>query len=222
LKDDAAIYEGHVVFPNLTPSTSAIATNIAGAGAIAAYQSTNMEGAGKSFKAETFERISSVSQTDSFDKNNHGNAYRVDPIQYRRPQKEKRIQAVIARDIMSSPVFTLEETTTAQEARRVFTERKFRHIPIVSKTGKLVGIVSDRDFLGFVGESESTIIKDLMVTNILTTRPEAEIRTIAEVLITHHIGCLPIVDEMGLLVGMLTRGDILRAVVNHAPIELWT
>ena len=70
-------------------------------------------------------------------------------------------------------------------------------------------------------ESQSTVAS-IMKTNVLTARPATEIRSVANVMFKQRIGAMPIVDEGGKLVGILTRSDILKAVINRAPLELWT
>jgi acetoin utilization protein AcuB len=138
------------------------------------------------------------------------------------PQREKVLRA---EQIMSSNVVTLSSSDRLKEARHIFENRRFRHVPIVSNTGKLVGILSDRDLLKNLnqqGIEKPLSIEDVMVKSVLTARPETEIRMIAKIMFDERIGALPIVDSDEKLVGILTRSDILRTIVNRAPLELWT
>ena len=57
--------------------------------------------------------------------------------------------------------------------------------------------------------------------NVITATPDTRIREIARLLIERRIGAMPIMDKYDNLVGIITRSDVLRAVVNHAPLELW-
>jgi len=222
VSDDAAVFDGHVLPTNRDLSGIHDSTNIGRAGAIMAYQVQSGEVSADISKHEEISPIQSVDADHNIDQEHGKSAYRVTPINnYRRPTQDRHT-AVIAADIMSSPVFTILSNTSLTEVKSIFREHKFRHIPIVSQTNKLVGIISDRDFFGRKSDLDAVIVGDLMVTNILTARPETEIRDIAEVMIGHEIGCLPILDEVGTIVGIVTRGDILRAIVNHAPVEMWT
>ena len=198
-----------------------------------AYRVQEMEFEPELQPTELIPKVGAVQHSTQVNDDAGESRERVNPIKrsnYRSaPPDKERKRVVAAIDIMSSPVFSLREDMPLEEAEKVFKSKKFRHIPIVSAAGQLVGIVSDRDFIGrvLVGPSpqknaNASLIRERMVTNILTARPQTEIRAIAEVMIAHHIGCLPIVEESGALVGILTRSDILRAIVNHAPIELWT
>ncbi|WP_298220793.1 CBS domain-containing protein [Halothiobacillus sp.] len=55
----------------------------------------------------------------------------------------------------------------------------------------------------------------------MTATTNTNIRELARVLLAQDIRGLPIVNEAGEVVGVVTRGDILRALVNYAPLELW-
>ncbi|MDH5730562.1 MAG: CBS domain-containing protein, partial [Gammaproteobacteria bacterium] len=147
-------------------------------------------------------------------------------------QKEPQ-PAIIARQIMRSPVTTLTESASLLEAWNLFRETRYRHIPIVNVHGVLTGLVSDRDLLRYAATSghvppydensaEAKLsIRDLMRTRVLTASPETEIRFIARVLIEQRIGVMPIVNEQSEPLGMITRSDILRTIIHHSELELW-
>ena len=145
---------------------------------------------------------------------------------------QPRQPAIQAKQIMTSPVFTLPPTTLLSEAWQAIKTNRFRHIPILSETGRLIGILSDRDLLHATIQMASTSttknhrgpatsIEDIMIKNILSATPETEIRTIARIMFEERIGSMPLVDATEEVVGILTRSDILRTVVNEAPFELW-
>ncbi|MEZ4275662.1 MAG: CBS domain-containing protein [Nitrospirales bacterium] len=56
---------------------------------------------------------------------------------------------------------------------------------------------------------------------VLVASPDAELCALARVLLEEHIGALPIVSESVGLVGMITRSDILRALVAHPDFDQW-
>ena len=143
-----------------------------------------------------------------------------------------REPAVLAKQLMSSPVTTLPPTTPISAAWELIHNRRFRHIPILSEQDKLIGILSDRDLFREtisrltasnqpISRASGTTIQEVMITNILAASPETEIRAIARLLFEERIGAMPIVNDVEELVGILTRSDILRTVVTQAPFELW-
>jgi acetoin utilization protein AcuB len=91
---------------------------------------------------------------------------------------------------------------------------------VVTPDGTIVGMLSDRELLANPWDERNVSAR--MATPVLTATPDASIRDIARVLIEERIGAMPIADDHGRLVGLLTRTDILRAVVARAPLELWT
>lgn len=130
--------------------------------------------------------------------------------------------AVRAEQIMSAPLVSVDVDMPIDELRQIIKTKRFRHIPVVSKDGVMCGIVSDRDlFVLSEDESASDIVESIMTKNVLTATPNTSIREIARVLFEERIGCMPIVDEGGVVVGMITRSDILRALIKHAPLDLW-
>lgn len=143
--------------------------------------------------------------------------------------KHERRRVREARQLMSAPVIHLRPDDTVGDAWDIVTERGFRHLPVLDEDSRLVGILSDRDLLRVAGTPDSRPQSDVskrpvrvvMRTEVHSARPGAPIRSIAEVMFEHRIGAMPIVDENGSLVGMLTRTDILRVLVNEAPLDLW-
>lgn len=149
----------------------------------------------------------------------------------RREERERK-PAVLARQIMISPVTMLPPDASIAEAREIMKDREFHHIPIVDVDRKPIGIISDRDILRGkphpdhrvtrrLPEGPPVTVRDLMSTRLLTATAETEIREIARVMVREKIGCLPIVDNAHNLIGILTSTDVLQCVVNNAPLELW-
>jgi len=146
--------------------------------------------------------------------------------------KERGI-ALHAHQIMTAPVVTLYRETTIAEAWRLFRERRFRHVPVVTEQGKIYGIISDRDLLRYAATSgkvppysdstpeAKTPIDNLTKTRVITSSQDTEIRQIARMLFEQRVGAMPVVSEGGVIEGIITRSDILRTLVNHAPLELW-
>jgi len=147
-------------------------------------------------------------------------------------QRERGL-ALHAHQIMTSPVVTLNLDTSITQAWSLFRERRFRHVPVVMENRKIYGIVSDRDLLRYAAVSgkippfsdnsieAKTSIESLIKTRVITSAVDTEIREIARMLFEQRIGAMPVVTETGLLEGIITRSDILRTLVNHAPLELW-
>lgn len=152
---------------------------------------------------------------------------------YQKQAQQERRPAILASQIMASPVVTLPPEATMAEAWELIRAKRFRHVPVVSHKNELVGIISDRDLLLEAGNTYSTIsphdnagkeqttIQGLIRRKVLTASPDTGIREIARILFEERIGSMPIVDDKGMLVGIITRSDILRTIINNAPLDLW-
>jgi len=115
-----------------------------------------------------------------------------------------------ARDVMASPVSTLQADASIAQAWQFVQGNDVRHVPIVSTDGTIRGVVSDRDLLrdavadaiapGAKPLTDRQVV-DLVSPRLLTAGPETEIAAIARVLYEEHVGCLPIIDEDKNLVG---------------------
>lgn len=145
----------------------------------------------------------------------------------------KRERALQAKDMMSSPVESLTPQTSIRNAYEIFQTKRYRHMPVLDQN-HLVGILSDRDLLRLAAENAKDTAGDgkeaarkeyvgaVMIHAVLSASPETEVHDVARVLFEERIGCLPIVSGDGSLVGIITRSDILRGVMNRAALELWT
>ena len=115
--------------------------------------------------------------------------------------------------------------TTLGEALRVMRDRRVRHLPVV-EGGELVGIISDRDVrlampspLGAgtpeeVARVESTPVEGVMTRGVISAGPFDTVEDAAVQMRRHRVGCLPVLDAGGALLGILTETDILHAFVE--------
>ena len=104
---------------------------------------------------------------------------------------------------------TLSPEHSVQDALNMMAEYSIGGIPVVDKTNKLVGIVTNRD-LRFERNLVKKV-KDAMTSkNLITTREFTDFEKAADILQEHRIEKLPVVDEGYRLVGLITYKDILK------------
>jgi len=131
-----------------------------------------------------------------------------------------------AKQIMSSPVVCLNTEMSIADALVLFKNQTYRHMPVLTKDNELTGIVSDRDLLQYssmLSETRNNLsnpINNIMSTPVLTASIETDVRYIAKLFVLEHIGAMPVMSE-GKLTGIITRSDIMRAVMHHFNMELW-
>lgn len=145
----------------------------------------------------------------------------------------ERHKILYAHEIMSSPVVTLPPSTTLAQAWLLIQDHRFRYIPIVNSAGAPLGIVSDRNLLKsavtlgwniFKSDENDTTGQTIgmqFLSPVLTSQPNAEIHSIAKAMFENHIGAMPIINDQNAVIGIITRSDILRALVHLGPLEIW-
>ncbi len=145
--------------------------------------------------------------------------------------KEERKQIFYARDIMSTNVQCISPNDSIVKVEMIFHSQRFRHMPVIDSGSFLQGILSERDLLKFtiqnlrtsIVESNREKVKDIMQTKVLSAFPETPIREIARIMFEEKVGSVPILDkEKKHLLGIITRSDILRRVMNNPPLDLYT
>ncbi len=133
---------------------------------------------------------------------------------------------------MSAKPYTVEEGESLSAAMRLLKDKQIRRLPVLRK-GKLVGIVTDRD-LKAASPSEATSldiwelhflleklkVKDVMSKELITIGPKDTIEESAMIMMQKKIGGLPVVDESGALIGILTEDDVFRALVEVTGVNL--
>ncbi len=127
---------------------------------------------------------------------------------------------------MSKSPLTIKRDDSFQTALNLLRQGGVRHLPVLEGR-KLVGIVTDRD-LRQASPSPATslsiyeikyllnkiAVEDLMVKDVITVPPTATIESAAKLLCEHKIGALPVVNEKGELLGIITETDILETFVE--------
>ena len=107
------------------------------------------------------------------------------------------------------PVTILRGSTVA-DALRMMSEYHIGGIPVVDENGKLVGIVTNRD-LRFERDHSRAIDEVMTKENLVTTSSTTNLEEAADILQSHKIEKLPVVDNEGKLIGLVTYKDITKA-----------
>jgi len=127
---------------------------------------------------------------------------------------------------MTPNVITVDKNESLGTALRLMRENRIRRLPVVSG-GKLVGIVSDRDLKGALPSRATSLdvwelhalidklkVSEIMTKNVVTTKPGATIERVAMIMMERKIEGLPVLDAKGGLVGIVTEGDVFRALTE--------
>jgi len=114
-----------------------------------------------------------------------------------------------AENVMIFDPITIRPDATVAEAINLMTEYRIGGIPVVDNNGILKGIVTNRD-LRFEN-NRAKRITEVMTTKLITTNHQTDLEAAARILQKHKIEKLPMVDETGKLIGLITYKDITKA-----------
>jgi len=124
--------------------------------------------------------------------------------QARQVRKVKRAESVMIHD----PI-TLHKEGKVEDAMNLMQEYKIGGIPVVDENKKLIGIVTNRD-LRFERDIKRPI-SEIMTHDVITAPQKSDLESAAQILQKHKIEKLPIVDDKGILIGLITYKDITKA-----------
>jgi acetoin utilization protein AcuB len=133
---------------------------------------------------------------------------------------------MLVRDRMTSNPTIVTTETNLKEALELVRSKPFRHLPVLDKDGKLVGIVTEKSLVYASPISTTTLsvfevdyilsrtkIGQIIQGDVVTVGPDLPIEEAARVMIDHGIGCLPVVED-DKLVGIISDTDIFRVFVE--------
>lgn len=136
------------------------------------------------------------------------------------------VQDLTVADVMSFPLITIEAEVTMAHARDLLEQYHCHHL-VVTNRGTPVAVLSDRDiirslspFLGTIAEQPRdtyTLFRPVMqiaTFHPVTMHRGASIYEAASTLLDRSISCLPVVDDTGAIVGIVTSSDLMRGMLN--------
>lgn len=120
-----------------------------------------------------------------------------------------QIQYDVVGNVMSTDLVTVREDDLLDLVLKIMEWRRIHHLPVEDEMGNLKGLVTmnhaDR-YLQERGEGSLAVVKDVMVTDLITIGPGDDIKYALLLMVDHKISSLPVV-ERGKLVGILTNND---------------
>jgi CBS domain-containing protein len=138
-------------------------------------------------------------------------------------------------ELMTKVVITVSPETTLKDAAAILAERRVSGVPVVDTEGAVVGVFSEGDVLyresggaqdGFrfaawpgppdhlEAKLDSTIVGESMSSPAVTIGVRSAVTDAAKTMIGEGVNRLPVIDDEGRLVGIVTRADLVRAFVR--------
>jgi len=126
-------------------------------------------------------------------------------------------------EIMIKQVVTIDPYDNVSEVKRIFSNVRFHHLLVLEKE-KLIGVVSDRDYLKAISpfintDRERSVdraslkrkVHQIMSRKPLTTvGPDTSIEAACHLLLKHNISCLPVINDQEKIEGIITWKDLLK------------
>jgi CBS domain-containing protein len=137
---------------------------------------------------------------------------------------------MLVKDLMIKEVVTVTPETGVEEAYRIMERHDIRRLPVVEEDGTLIGIVTETDARQVLVPWRSSIkkrrekefyylardetVEDIMTSDVITIKPNNRITEVARLLHEHKFGGLPVVDDDGRVIGIVTTIDLITLLID--------
>jgi CBS domain-containing protein len=126
---------------------------------------------------------------------------------------------MFAKDVMTRDIITVSPSTSVRALASLLIKNQISGAPVATKTGRIVGVVSEADIVAKRGKDVGSI----MSKKVIRVSEDTAVEEIAELMNRHMVKRLPVMDGRK-LVGIVSRADIVGAIARgehvalHAPI----
>ncbi len=155
---------------------------------------------------------------------------------------ERISRSVLARDMMTKEVVFVSRDTPLDEVASLMGDRGISGLPVTDDTGRVLGVISEKDFLFRMGEAGPknfmTVIAnclkakgcialpirakkagDIMSSPAVTVHESSSYFEVADIMAKRGINRVPVIDTESRLMGIITRNDLIRASSRNATCE---
>lgn len=145
-------------------------------------------------------------------------------------------------DVMTRDFVAVQRDTPLRTLVELLIRRNYRALPVTDREGRIAGIVTNGDLIdrGGLGlraellhtlatgtlaqelerlERDGKTAADIMTSEVVTVRPETDLRSAGQLMSAQRLKRLPVVEQDGHVVGIVSRVDILRAAGENFPVE---
>ncbi|MBQ9407513.1 MAG: CBS domain-containing protein [Desulfovibrio sp.] len=137
------------------------------------------------------------------------------------------------RDWMTTEVVSVGPNTPLLKVGKLMKDHHIRRVPVVDEKGQVIGIISDRDVRDASPSKATTLdmyelhyllaeikAKNIMTPQPITVKPGDSIERVALIMQEKAIGGLPVVDDTGKMVGIISDHDVFAALVDITGVRL--
>lgn len=149
-------------------------------------------------------------------------------------EEDKRKPLTTVGDVMRRPSHVVRDIASVRDAWQLLSERNIGQAPVVDAQGKLVGLLTRAELLqpqrlayalddqakwqSMLGEPVSQI----MHQPVPSAQVDTDLRRVASLLLDTGLPGIPVTDDLGGVIGFVSRTDLLRALATDPPLDLWS
>ena len=138
------------------------------------------------------------------------------------------LRKTLLKSVMTSPAITVFELEDFSVVKDKFELYSIRHLPVVNHKGVLVGLITQRDLYKIHSPRrlqdgswyydkdllDGFILSKVMLSEIYTLKPENTLEDVVNAMVQFKFGCIPIVDDNNIPVGIITNDNILNFLLT--------
>lgn len=142
---------------------------------------------------------------------------------------DTRVDIYHVEQIMAHQVITISDDKTIIECYEIMKQHAIQQLPIIDDNQlHLKGIITRHDILKYLlndleyaQENVDKSINNISTKKIITTDPISDIRRVSQVMLDFNLNAIPVVNSDDILVGIVSRNDIVKAVASLPHLQLW-
>ncbi|KAB7887062.1 CBS domain-containing protein [Poseidonibacter ostreae] len=132
-------------------------------------------------------------------------------------------------DIMTKDCIIVDNNSTIEEAYEILKDNKVSQLPVISFGKKIMGLINKKIILNLIMDdienSENIIqkkIDDIYLPELITVDPVSDIRRVAKVMLDFKLDAIPVVNEEDILLGIVSKTNIIKAISSLPRLQLWS
>ncbi|MFT5353473.1 MAG: CBS domain-containing protein [Polyangiales bacterium] len=117
-------------------------------------------------------------------------------------------------EIMTRELLVVEESENLHAVAKDMKRGHFRHLPVIDgvfgEGGRLVGLLGHRNLRDVRDDRTKTSVGMVMTKDVKTVQPNTPVFEAVQTMLAEQVGCLPVVDDEGVLLGIVSEVDLLK------------
>lgn len=121
-------------------------------------------------------------------------------------------------EVSTKRVVTIDENAPFGEASAIMYAHKIRHLPVVNRLGKLIGVVTQKD-RPFSESDWGQKVCELMSSPVEVAHEKSSLTVVMETMLSKKVSSVVVVDDQSEIIGIVTTDDVLRYFLQNLRVE---